>query len=154
MFDIASIKEVCFDIVGAIYNVKNELGPGLNEKIYQEGLAIELALQKIDYEREKVVHPIYRGQAMNSTFVLDFYCKNSVIVELKSVSELNKEHRAQLFNYIHLVKPKAGILVNFAPLYAEIERYYYDHETDQVINSQGKFIRNRYDDNVTVHRIK
>lgn len=154
MIDIARYKEECFDVVGAIYNVKKELGPGLNEKIYQEGLAIELALQKIDYEREKVVHPIYRGRQMESTFFLDFFCKGSVIVELKSVSELNKEHRAQLFNYMHLVKPMVGILVNFAPLHAEIERYYYDKDLGQVINSQGKYIRNKYDDDMTIRRIR
>lgn len=152
MIDIARYKEECFDVVGAIYNVKKELGPGLNEKIYQEGLAIELALQKIDYEREKVVHPIYRGRQMESTFFLDFFCKGSVIVELKSVSELNKEHRAQLFNYMHLVKPMVGILVNFAPLYAEVERYYYDEEKDVIINSDGHKIRNRYDDDRTIYR--
>jgi GxxExxY protein len=154
MIDIVKYKDVCFDVVGAIYNVKKELGPGLNEKIYQEGLAIELAVQGIEYEREKVVHPMYRGQQMESTFVLDFYCKDSVIVELKSVYELNKEHRAQLFNYMHLVKPKVGILVNFAPLFAEVERYYYDESCDRLVNSQGKYIRNRYDDIETFNVVR
>ena len=154
MIDLKTYKEECFDVMGAILNVKKELGPGLNEKIYQEGLALELTAMRIHYEREKVVHPVYRGVPMTSTFILDFYCKSTVIVELKSVVELNKDHRAQLFNYMHIVKPKVGILVNYAPLFAQIERYYYDPEKDQIINTDGKMIRNRYDDTITIHKIR
>lgn len=147
MIDISTYKNECYDVVGAIYNVKKELGPGLNEKIYQEGLSIELTALGIPFEREKLVHPIYRGVQMSATFFLDFLCKDTVIVELKSVVSLNADHRAQLFNYMHIVRPKVGILVNFAPLYAEIERYYYDFDTDQIINTKGTNIRNKHDDN-------
>lgn len=152
--DIAKYKDECYDVMGAIYNVKKELGPGLNEKIYQEGLTMELSLQKIPFEREKPIHPIYRGKQMESIFYLDFLCKETVIVELKSVSALNKEHRAQLYNYMHLVKPMVGILVNFAPVYAEIERYYYDKDLGTIFNTDGEKFRNRYDDNIDFHSIR
>lgn len=154
MVDIAKYKDECYDVMGAIYNVKKELGPGLNEKIYQEGLTMELSLQKIPFEREKPIHPIYRGKQMESIFYLDFLCKETVIVELKSVSALNKEHRAQLYNYMHLVKPMVGILVNFAPVYAEIERYYYDKDLGTIVNTDGEKLRNRYDDNIDFHSIR
>lgn len=154
MVDIAKYKDECYDVMGAIYNVKKELGPGLNEKIYQEGLTMELSLQKIPFEREKPIHPIYRGKQMESIFYLDFLCKETVIVELKSVSALNKEHRAQLYNYMHLVKPMVGILVNFAPVYAEIERYYYDKDLGTIVNTDGEKVRNRYDDNIDFHSIR
>ncbi len=154
MVNIAKYKDECYDVMGAIYNVKKELGPGLNEKIYQEGFAMELSLQKIPFERETAIHPVYRGKQMESISYLDFFCKETVIAELKSVSALNKEHRAQLYNYMHLVKPMVGILVNFAPLYAEIERYYYDKELDVIVNSEGKKLRNRYDDNIEFHSVR
>ena len=154
MVDIAKYKDECYDVMGAIYNVKKELGPGLNENVYQEGFAMELSMDNIPFERELAVHPVYRGRQMKSNFFLDFFCKGSVIVELKSVSALNKEHRAQLYNYMHLVKPMVGILVNFAPLYAEIERYYYDKELGVILNSDGKKLRNRYDDNIVFHSIR
>lgn len=154
MVDIAKYKDECYDVMGAIYNVKKELGPGLNEKIYQEGLTMELSLQKIPFEREKPIHPIYRGKQMESIFYLDFLCKETVIVELKSVSALNKEHRAQLYNYMHLVKPMVGILVNFAPVYAEIERYYYDKDLGTIVNTDGEKLRNKYDDNIDFHSIR
>lgn len=154
MVDIAKYKDECYDVMGAIYNVKKELGPGLNEKIYQEGLTMELSLQKIPFEREKPIHPIYRGKQMESIFYLDFLCKETVIVELKSVSALNREHRAQLYNYMHLVKPMVGILVNFAPVYAEIERYYYDKDLGTIVNTDGEKLRNKYDDNIDFHSIR
>ena len=154
MIDIAKYRDECFDVVGAIYNVKNGLGPGLNEKIYQEALAIELAVQGIPFEKEKAVHPIYRGREMQSVFFLDFFCKDKIIVELKAVSGLGKDHRAQLFNYMHLVRPMAGILVNFAPAYAEVERYYYDKDAGQVIDINGKNLRNTVDDDITFYRVK
>lgn len=154
MINIEEYKDECFDVVGAIYNVKKELGPGLNEKVYQEGLGIELKAMEIPFEREVPVHPTYRGQKMESLFYLDFLCKKSVIVELKSVKTLDMEHRAQLFNYMHIVKPMVGILVNFAPLYAEVERYFYDNTTNQIVNTEGKCLRNKYDDNITFNRVK
>ena len=146
MIDIARYKEECYDVVGAIHSVKKELGAGLNEKIYQEGLAIELTELGIPFEKERAIHPVYRGKVMESIFYLDFFCKGTVIVELKAVNALCKEHRAQLFNYMHLVKPMVGVLLNFAPVYAEIERYYYDDETDEILNSEGRRIRDKYID--------
>ena len=154
MIDIAKYKEECYDVMGAIYNVKNELGPGLNEKIYQEGLSIELNALNIPFEREKPVHPFYRGQQMDSIFYLDFFCKDSVIVELKSVAALNKEHRAQLYNYMHLVQPMVGILVNFAPLYAEIERYFFDKDTGTILNTEGKSVKRKDEEKVILRTIR
>ena len=56
MIDIARYKEECYDVVGAIHCVKKELGAGLNEKIHQEGMAIELTESGIPFEREKTIH--------------------------------------------------------------------------------------------------
>lgn len=154
MIDIQKYKDRCYRVVGAIYNVKQELGPGLNEKVYQEGLALELKQQGIAFERERAIHPVYKGTVMDSLFYLDFFCEESIIVELKSVKALDAEHRAQLFNYMHIVKPMVGILVNFAPRYAELERYFYDEDEGQIVSIDGKYLRNRYDDDVVVRRVQ
>ena len=53
--------DIMYLLVGAMYNVHNELGPGLNEYIYQEGLAIELTEQNIPYEREKEIIELRYG---------------------------------------------------------------------------------------------
>jgi GxxExxY protein len=136
--NIELMQELIYPVVGILYDVRDELGPGLNESVYQEGLELEFKRQNIPYEREKVFHPTYRGVQMEATFRLDFTCVKNIIIECKAVSKLNNEHRSQLFNYLHLTKYRMGILVNFAPAYMEIERYFYDPEKDEVVTYKGK----------------
>ena len=135
--NIELLKDIMYPIVGIIYDVRNELGSGLNESVYQEGMELELKNQDIPYEREKVFHPTYRGIPMETTFRLDFTCINNVIIECKAVSKLCNDHRAQLFNYMRLTKMKMGILVNFAAAFLELERYFYDPERDTILTYNG-----------------
>ena len=140
MVDLAKYKQLMFDVVGAIHEVHRELGPGLNEICYQEGLQMQLQEQGIDYQREKSFHPTYHGMPMASLFRVDFICKGSIIVECKAVTELISTHRAQLFNYMRLLKMPCGILVNFSTSYAPIERYLYDKDNFAILNMNGKVI--------------
>ena len=88
--------DIMYLLVGAIYDVHNELGPGLNEYIYQEGLAIELTEQNIPYEREKEITISYRNHPMKATYRLDMFCCNCAVIECKSVECLTQNHRVQL----------------------------------------------------------
>ena len=142
MIDIAFLKEHIFEIIGAIHEVHKELGAGLNEYCYQEGLALQLREQNIEYEREKSFHPYYHGREMSAVYRLDFLCKKDIIIECKSISELTNIHRSQLFNYLRLTKLPCGILVNFAPRFATIERYFYDRELDEVLTVNGSIVKN------------
>ncbi len=129
--------DIMYHIVGAIYNVHNELGPGLNEYIYQEGLAIELTEQNIPYEREKEIKLTYRNHPIKAVYRLDMYCCNCAVIECKSVENLTQNHRAQLFNYMRLVEAPIGILVNFAQKAAVVERYFYDKQTKEICDING-----------------
>ena len=133
-----TLNDYLYDVVGAIYETHRELGPGLNEYVYQEGLEIEFKACHIFYEREKEFHPTYRGEVMEATYRLDFLCFCSVIVECKAVKKITSEHRAQLFNYLRLTKSHAGVLVNFAKRYVEVERYFYDSPTEELMTYDGK----------------
>ncbi len=141
MVDIEEKKEQMYDVVGAICEVHKELGAGLTEYCYQEGLQMELEEQKIPFERESSFHPCYHGLPMESSFRVDFLCKDDIIVECKAVTELVSNHRAQLFNYMRLLKKTCGILVNFSPKYATIERYIYDMEENNIIGTDGQVIQ-------------
>lgn len=79
---------------------------------------------------------------MECSFRLDFLCKEDIIVECKSVFELDNASRAQLFNYMRILKKPCGILVNFAPPYAVIERYLYDKDLNSILTISGKIIDN------------
>ena len=126
-----------FDVVGAICAVHHELGPGLNERCYQEGLEIELLKRGIPFYRELLLHPEYHGKEMRASYKIDFLCKGDIIIECKSVTELLSLHRAQLFNYMHLTKVSCGILVNFLPSFANIERYFYNKDRNEIVTVYG-----------------
>lgn len=127
-------------MVGAIYQVHSELGPGLNEYVYQEALAIQLKESEIEFEKEKEFTPIYHSQPLNAKYRLDFCCMNLAIIECKAVEKLTSEHRAQLFNYMRLTKMPIGILVNFSQRSAIVERYFYNNDTNEVCDVNGEVL--------------
>ncbi len=85
MIDVETLKAYAYDTIGAIHEVHKELGPGLNEKVYQEGLQLELSERNIPFQKELMFHPLYHGKEMESTYWLDFLINEDIIVELKSV---------------------------------------------------------------------
>ena len=140
MIDIEHYKKQMFDIIAAIHEVHCELGAGLNESCYQEGLELQLEEQEIPFMREQSFHPFYHNKKMQAEYRIDFLCKGDIIVECKSVAELISIHRAQLFNYMRLLKKPCGILVNFAPRNYDVERYFFDDETNNILGVDGKLI--------------
>lgn len=136
-FDLDILKSMMFPVIGAIYEVHRELGPGLNEYVYQEGLAMQLIEDGIGFEKEKEFIPIYHNCEMNAKYRLDFVCLDQIIVECKAVEQLSVNHRAQLFNYMRLTKLPMGILVNFSLKSAVIERYFLDTKKGEIMSMDG-----------------
>jgi GxxExxY protein len=137
MINITELKKHIYDVIGALHEVHKELGPGLNEYCYQEGLQLQFEEQRIPYKREVSFHPKYHGKEMQALYRIDFLCKDDIIVECKSISEIDNNARAQLFNYMRLLKCPCGILVNFAKKSMDIERYFYDSELREIIGMKG-----------------
>jgi len=71
------------------------------------------ACQKIPFLSQTELELTYRGQILRPWYKPDFICFQQIIVELKAVSALADEHRAQLLNYLNATKMKLGLLVNF-----------------------------------------
>lgn len=134
-----------YNIIGAAMEVHRQLGRGLNELIYQEALEIELKLQGIIVEREKELDLWYKGMKMKKKYFVDMYYKG-LVIELKSVSELHSEHRAQLLNYMRISKNQRGILVNFGEKSLRVERYLFVSDIDDFVlineNNYLKYIDN------------
>ena len=95
------------------FEVYNEKGSGFLEAVYQECLAIEFEHQRIPAIPKPLLTLSYRGQTVNQTYQADFICFGKIILELKTVSSLADEHRAQLLNYLHTTGFELGLLVNF-----------------------------------------
>lgn len=106
-------NEISYQIRGAIYDVYKELGPGLMESVYEEALVFELKDRGLDVERQVMVPIIYKGEVLATELRLDIIVENTVIIELKSVSELMPVHFKQTRTYLRLMKKHLGILVNF-----------------------------------------
>ena len=93
--------------------VYNKLGPGFLESVYQEALGIEFARVNIPFSREQEISIFYDGIEIKQRIRTDFICYNKIILELKSVTELNDAHNAQLLNYLRATGIKVGYLINF-----------------------------------------
>ena len=106
-------QQESYKIIGALFEVFKELGPGLLEKVYQEAFERELKLQGIPFEREKIFTVYYKGEELEQRYVADFVCYGKIIVELKAVDKLLPVHKAQVINYLALTGYQLGILVNF-----------------------------------------
>ncbi len=109
-------------ILNACRNVYKELGNGFLEPVYQEALEKEFQLCNIPYEREKKLTITYKGMKLNKEYYADFYCFDNIIVEPKAVSNLTKEHKAQVINYLKTVNKEIGLLVNFGTSMFKWER--------------------------------
>jgi GxxExxY protein len=106
-------REESYKIMGACFEVYKQKGRGFTEPIYQECLALEFQLQGIPFVPQAVVEMDYKGMKLKQYFQVDFVCFDCIVVELKAVSKLIDEHRAQILNYLHANKFKLGLLVNF-----------------------------------------
>jgi GxxExxY protein len=88
------------------------LGPGLLESIYEEALCREFDLRNIRYERQPALDVIYKGHVIKGLRV-DILVEGSVVVEIKSVSNLPEVALAQVLSYLKATGLKRGLLLNF-----------------------------------------
>lgn len=102
-----------YAIIGAAMAVYNELGHGFLETVYQEALEKEFQLLSIPYQREHKIDVCYKGYSLKSYYVADFICFNSIIVELKAISDITNNDHAQVINYLKATSIQRGLLLNF-----------------------------------------
>jgi GxxExxY protein len=113
-------KDQTYKILGACFEVYKEKGCGFLEAVYQECMEIELELQGVPFVARKPLQLEYKGRLLRQTYAPDLICHDQVVVELKAVSELADEHRAQVLNYLQATRHEVGLLVNFGH-YPKIE---------------------------------
>jgi len=106
-------KNESYKIIGACMEVHKTLGCGFLEAVYQEALAIEFDHRKIPFEQEKRLHITYKNNLLKKEYIADFVCYGKIIVELKALSQLQKEHIAQTLNYLRITDFELGLIVNF-----------------------------------------
>ncbi len=105
-------KELSEAIVGAAMKVLNTLKPGLDEKLYERALVIELRKRghKADQQRQFPVY--YEGENIG-TLVPDLIVDDLVIADPKVVTTFNETHIAQMIGYLNITDLKLALLLNF-----------------------------------------
>jgi len=111
------------DIIGAFYDVNNSLGHGFLERVYENALAIELRSYGMVIEQQKPIKVYYKKQIVGEYFA-DIIVNGLVILELKVVDKILRDHEAQLLNYLRATDIEVGLLLNFGNN-AEFRRKYY-----------------------------
>lgn len=106
-------KDECYIIMGACFNVYKDKGCGFLEPVYQECMEIEFGHQGLPFIAKPKLPLSYRGRSLKQHYEPDFVCHGKIILELKAVTQLADEHRAQVINYLRATGYKLGLLVNF-----------------------------------------
>lgn len=101
------------EIIGSAIEVHKNLGPGLLESAYEACLHYELLDRGFKVERQKALPVIYKDIRLDCGYRLDLLVENQVVVEIKSVSELDVIHEAQMLSYLKFLGGGRGLLINF-----------------------------------------
>jgi len=110
---MTDINDLTYKIIGCIYTVHSNLGPGLLESTYEVCLEHELLKEGLSVERQKALPVIYDEIKMEAGYRIDLLVNNQIILELKSVDEIAPIHKAQVMTYLKLSGLKLGLLLNF-----------------------------------------
>ena len=106
-------NEIAKIVVDAAIKVHRALGPGLLESVYEIVLAHELAKRGLKVERQVPISIEYNGLKFQEGFRADIVVEEKIIVELKSVENIQPVHKKQLLTYLRLADMRLGLLINF-----------------------------------------
>ncbi len=122
--DTLIYPDEAFKIRGAVFEAYRAMGAGFLEAVYQECLEIEFARRDLPYKAHRQLPLTYRGQPLRQSYIADFVCYDSIIVELKATRVIAPTYRAQTIHYLRATGLKLGLLVNFGAMpRVEIERF-------------------------------
>jgi GxxExxY protein len=112
-------------IIGAFYEVYNELGQGFLASVYEKALAVALAMGGLRVGRQVPIPVWFRGHQVGD-FRADLLVEDVVILELKADRVLEPVHEAQLLNYLRATAIEVGLLLNFGPQ-PQVKRLVFDN---------------------------
>lgn len=106
-------NEIATKIIGFAIDIHKQLGPGLLESVYKECMYYKLKNAGMTVEKEKPIPVIFEKVNLECGYRIDLLIENKLVVELKSVDQLNNLHLAQILTYLKLGKYKLGLIINF-----------------------------------------
>ena len=114
-------EDLTEEIIKAAMTVHNILGFVCMEKVYENSLMIELELSDLKAIQQQPMKVFYKEKLVGD-YIADVIVEDEIIVELKSIENLNKIHEVQLVNYLKAVNMEVGLLLNFGKEKLEFKR--------------------------------
>jgi len=108
-------------IIGFAFEILNEIGHGLNEKVYENALTVLFKLNDIAFDQQQRFPVVFRGVEVGE-FVPDLIAFGSVIVDTKVIDRITDHERGQMLNYLRVTKLRVGLILNFKSARLEFER--------------------------------
>jgi GxxExxY protein len=124
--DEEGINKITEKIIGCAYKVSNTLGSGFLEKVYENALSIELSRSGLVVKQQFPV-PVYYGEDLVGDYFADLLVEDKIVVELKTVKNLDEVHMAQCMNYLKATGFEICLLINFFKPHLEIKRIIFTH---------------------------
>ena len=121
-------EELSQRVIGAAIEVHRSLGPGFLESFYEEALCIELDILGVPYERQKTIEIISRTRKIGE-HRLDLFIDGKLVLELKTVKEIDPIHYSVVRCYVKAAKATSGIILNFSSMPLTIKRVGLDSNT-------------------------
>lgn len=106
------LREETYAVIGCAMEVMKSLGVGLNEKLYENALAVEFALRGVSFEQQKRIEVLYKGVAVG-LYVPDLIAFDQVIVDTKTIERITDHERGQMLNYLRITGLRVGLIINF-----------------------------------------
>lgn len=104
--------ELCYRIVGILYDAFNNVGPGHKENIYQKAVAIALKKNNITFEEQVYIPIKYKDETIGK-YYLDFLIEDKLILEIKKETVFRQQFIKQIYAYLIAHNLKLGIIANF-----------------------------------------
>jgi GxxExxY protein len=119
-------KEETHAIIGCAFEVLNELGHGLNEKLYENALVVEFKRREIAFDQQRRFEVLYKGEHVGE-FIPDLIACGKVVVDTKTIDRITDHERGKMLNYLRVTKLPVGLILNFKHAKLEFERIVLSH---------------------------
>lgn len=119
--DAYPCKEETHTIIGCAFEVLNELGHGLNEKLYENSLVVEFKRRGIAFDQQRTFEVLYKGEHVGE-FRPDLIAFGKVVVDAKAIDRITDHERGQMLNYLRITRLPVGLILNFKHAKLEFER--------------------------------
>lgn len=108
-------------IIGCAFEVLNELGHGMNEKLHENSLVVEFKRRGIAFDQQRRFEVLYKGEFVGE-YIPDLIAYGQVVVDTKTIDAITDHERGQMLNYLRITRLPVGLILNFKNARLEFER--------------------------------